>query len=423
MPSLSDRISSAIRGLRFPTIGYGGTTGYPGYQGFLPGTTINYAVEAGELGSNAIVAASIGWIVRVFPEAPIRVYTESEHGDAAVPKHALTALLANPNPYYDGGTLWQGTLQSLHLDGNAYWLKVRNARGMVLELWYVPHTLMTPIGPQDGSSFLSGYDYNINGHIYTIHPNDVVHFRIAFDPLNLRKGLAPLASAVREVYTDNAAANYSAAMLRNMGRPSVVISPADSQVSIDQETADDLKRKYNAQTTGDQTGGMLVMKGATKIEVLSFKPGDMALPDIRRIPEERISALLGIPPIVIGLGAGLIRGTYSNYKNAREAAYDQAIIPLWQRLADMLTAQLLPDLGDMKTEHVGFDLSQVRALGEDQSSLAGRSAVLFNSGIARLNDARVAVGLPPDDVNGDKYKLDIWPTAIAPGSIRPDPPL
>jgi HK97 family phage portal protein len=426
MAGLGSRVSGALRkafaGVRFPALSYTGT--YGGYPGFLAGTTINYAVEAGDLGQNAIVAASIGWIVRVFPEAPIRVFATSEHGDAPVPKHPLTALLASPNPYYNGRTLWQGTLQSLHLDGNAYWLKVRNSRRMVIELWYVPHTLMAPVAPLDGRDYLTHYDYNVNGQHYEIPVADVVHFRFGFDPLNLRKGLAPLASVVREVYTDNAAANYSAAMLRNMGRPFMILSPVDSSVTVTKEMVDDTEAKYNAKSTGDQVGSVLVMRGPTKTQVISFNPKEMALPDIREIPEQRISAVIGVPPIVAGLGTGLKHATYSNYAEAREAAYDQAILPLYSLLAEFLTQQLLPDLGDGAAQTVGFDTTKVKALQEDQSALASRSAVLFNSNIAMLNDARVAVGLPPlTDGRGDKFKLDLWPTAVAPGGVRPDNPL
>ena len=42
-----------------------------------------------------------------------------------------------------------------------------------------------------------------------------------------------------------------------------------------------------------------------RIEQFGFSPEQMSLKDLRRLPEERISALLGIPAIVAGLGAGL----------------------------------------------------------------------------------------------------------------------
>ena len=53
-------------------------------------------------------------------------------------------LLENPNPYYSGIALWQGTLLSYTINGNAYWLKIRNGIGRVMELWWVPHWMMDP---------------------------------------------------------------------------------------------------------------------------------------------------------------------------------------------------------------------------------------------------------------------------------------
>jgi hypothetical protein len=85
------------------------------------------------------------------------------------------------------------------------------------------------------------------------------------------------------------------------------------------------------------------MTGATKVQEFGFSPEQLTLKDLRRIPEERVTAVLGTPAVVVGLGAGLDRSTFTNYTEAREAAYEQAIIPPQALLAEEIWFQLLPD--------------------------------------------------------------------------------
>ena len=51
-----------------------------------------------------------------------------------------------------------------------------------------------------------------------------MHFRFGLDPENDRKGRSPLAGVLREVFTDDEAANYTASLLRNMGVPGIIVS-------------------------------------------------------------------------------------------------------------------------------------------------------------------------------------------------------
>ena len=61
-----------------------------------------------------------------------------------------------------------------------------------------------------GSAYLTGYEYNPNGAPITYDPADIVHFRDGMDPDNTRKGLSPLASLLREIFTDDEAVAMTA---------------------------------------------------------------------------------------------------------------------------------------------------------------------------------------------------------------------
>src|SRR3546814_14292914 len=78
------------------------------------------------------------------------------------------------------------------LDGNAYWMIVRNGLGRPAELWYIPHWLIEPKWPANGSVFISHYVYSPGGGAASmeIDPAAVIHFRHGLHPHNPRKGLS-----------------------------------------------------------------------------------------------------------------------------------------------------------------------------------------------------------------------------------------
>lgn len=366
----------------------------------LGATDYNYRRVVGSGQSNSAVMAVVKWVARTFPEAPLLMRQRQRDGTLdVVDDHPLVALLERPNAYYSGLDLWTGTLGDLLLTGNAYWVKVRSAGNRVVELWWVPACQMEPRWPDDGRPpFISHYEYQVDGQVYPIDPADVVHFRDGFDPQNYRKGLSPLHSLLREIATDDEASNFTASMLRNMGVPGVVLSPAEA-TSVTDEDLEEVKVKFAQRFGGDRRGEPLVLRGPTNVSVLSFNPEQMQLRDLRRIPEERITAIYGLAAVVVGLGAGLDRSTFSNMAEAREAAYESMLIPLQRLVLATLQHRLVPDFGDARILRLGFDYSAVRVLQDDQNALMTRAVAGFQGGILTRAEARQLVGEEADPVD------------------------
>jgi len=370
---------------------------------------------------NAVVTAVIRWICRTFPEAPLETQTIDADGDwATVPEHPLTALLQRPNGYYSGLQLWCGTLADYLTHGNAYWYKVRSAAGRVVELWWLPAAYVEPKWPVDGSPpFIRDYQYTVDGDLQVLPPADVIHFRDGFDPQNIRKGLSPLASLLREVATDDEASQFTAAMLRNLGVPGVVISPGPGISPTDFELQD-IKEKFAQRFGGESRGQPLVLRGPATVSVLSFSPEQMQLRDHRRIPEERITAIYGTPAVVVGLGAGLDRSTFANFAEAREAAYESTIIPLQRIFLADLQLGLVPEFGDPRTLRLAFDYDDVRVLQADHNALMERAVRGFKGGILTRAEARVLVGQEPEDAD-DVFSISSTETLQARDVLPPEP--
>lgn len=376
--------------------------------------------------ANSIVMSCVLWICRTFPEAPLYVMTDRPDGtQEPIRRHPLTDLLRRPNDYYSGILLWYASLTDLLTTGNAYWVKVRSAAGRVVELWWVPQYMLQPRWPTDGSAFLSYYEYRPDGfEPIRVEVLDVVHFRYGLDPVNVRKGLSPLASLLHEVYTDDEAARFTSSILRNLGVPGVVLSPGDSDVSVPMEDLERIKSEFQARFGGDRRGEPLVMSGKTQVSVLSFSPRDMDMKQLRMVPEERISAILGIPAAVVGLGAGLERTKVgATMREMREQAYESCIIPMQRLLASELNSQLLPDFADPQNTEIGFDLSKVRVLTADQDQQHARAREGLTSGLFTRNQALLMVGNEAEGPESDVLYIPNTVTVKAPADLLTPPPV
>ena len=358
----------------------------------LPRTKFDYKAEVGDgLGSSTIMAPVL-WIARTFPEAPVMVFSDGE----MVPEHDMLKLIRKPNPFYSGLTLEMATIISFVTNGNAYWIKIRNGQLKVKQLWYVPHWLMTPKWPDSGNVYISHYEYKPGAESIPIAMEDVVHLRYGLDPRNIRLGLHPLGSAMREVFTDDEAANFTAALLKNLGIPGLLVNPKEGGVMPDDKEA--VKQWFKEKFAGDRRGEPLVMGGPTEIKQLGFSPTEMDLGKLREIPEERVCALLGIPAAVVGFGTGMQQTKVgATMAEMREMAYESCIIPTQRLIASELENQLLPDFeSNLNKVHVGYDLTNVRVLQEDQNKLAERWDKLIKGGWAMVSEGRRAVGLETD---------------------------
>lgn len=388
----------------------------------LPRTRFDYAREVGDGTGSAIVMAVVGWICRTFPEAPLHVIRIEGDGTRTVQVgHRLAFLIERPNDAYSGVLLWMATLLDWLINGNAYWLKVRNYAGAVIALWWAPSWSMRPAWPEDGSQFISHFEYNPDGNAWRpVARGDVVHFRYGMDPRNPRQGMSPLRSLMREIFTDDEAANFTAALLKNLGIPGVIIAPdGDDAGGVDID-AEGIKTKYVEKFSGDRRGEPMVLTSKVKVVPLSFNPQQMDLKTLRRLSEERVTAVLGIPAIVAGLGAGLDRSTFANFKEAREAAYESNIIPTQRLLGAELKTQLLPDFADPAEYEIEWDLSRVRVLQEDEDAKHKRILADFAGGGITLNEARTKLGEQPDPA-GDYYLRGA--TLVAqPFGVLPEPP-
>jgi len=368
----------------------------------LPNSNRDWAKVAGDLGLNSVVATAIDWYVRNWPQAIPRVMRSVDaHQSEPVEDHPILALIKSPGDSLTGSVFWGLVVQDYKLFGNAYVRKVRGSRtGQPVALQYLPQDMVRPVG--NGTNPLTHYVYTTDGRTFDVALEDIIHIRYGREPTDFRLGRAPVQSVLREIASDNVASSAAYGLLSNGAMPSLIVGP-DAKSDVVDMSIDDLrqvKRQLHDDLTGDNAGGIVVMSGPYKMDKVSLTPSELALDSVRRVPEERICSTLGLNPMVLGLGSGLDRSTYSNYERAQQAAWEDGMIPLLRAIADSLTLSLLPDfLETQEGDVVEFDVSGVRALADDLQAESERAERLYKAGIADRAEAKRIAGLQaaPED--------------------------
>ncbi len=377
----------------------------------LPGSTKDWARVAGDLGLNGIVASAIDWYIRNFPQATVKYYRPVDSQQAEpVEDHPVIALMAQPDPMVMGSLFWSWVIQDYKLFGNTYLRKIRSTtRGVVTALQFLPQDMVRPVG--NGINPLTHYVYTTDGRSFDIPVSDIIHIRYGREPSDIRLGRSPVTAVLREIATDNTASTTAWGLLANGAMPSLIVGPdaKDQTVDISMDDARQVKRQLHEDLSGDGSGGIVVMTGAYKMDRVSLTPSELALDSVRRVPEERICSALGLNPMVLGLGAGLERSTYSNYERAQQAAWEDGMVPLLRVLADAITADLLPEYPETQQgDYIQYDLEGVRALADDLSAEADRAEKLYKAGIIDRAEAKRIAGI--EAVPEDEGQLH--PTAI-----------
>lgn len=363
--------------------------------------------SARDLAANSIVMACIHWAMRNAVQADAAVVDDpngSEPGYGQPLNHPLARLLAAPQGQLppdqrtalNGARLIQSIVWSLLLDGNAYVQKLRDDRGRVVGLEWLPPLSVDPVPAAHHAGVVAFYRVETPRGPVEMDPADLVHFRDGIDATRLTQGQSRVRAALRHVMTDNHIAVFTRALLQNPV-PALMVTPkGEDAARLTAEDAREIARQLTERHRGERAGGVLVPNFPADVTPLGYSPDQMAISRLNRLPEERITAVIGLPAVVVGMGAGLDRATYANFKEARRVAFEEFLVPLWQDLADAWTEQLLPEFDQALGRRVVYDTRSVMALRDDTDAQWRRAREAFAAGLIDRATARRMMGLAVD---------------------------
>lgn len=356
--------------------------------------------------TNEVIYACIAKRAKSFSQAPLLEWfdtTEDEEEPKEVKGSMIRKLLKNANEGIGEKTFFEIHEIFKAIAGFAAWEIETDNLGLPIRLWpMLPHYC----------SFLRGERKPLRAiryQPYGLPPQDIPIERVLldgyFDPLYpLLKFYSPTMNALRQVGVDNKMTEFLFDFIKHGAKFSGLLSVAQT---IDETTAQDYKRRFKDAHGGSQNWtDPLVLGLGAKYESMQMNFNDMAFPEIDARTEARICMVFEISPILIGAKVGMDRSTYSNYKEAKTAWYDEWVIPEWELTADVIGKKLLPFFYDKNSAgnyFVKFDTRRVPALQEDRTEQVNRSVNMYRAGVANKNEAREEVGLDPLIDGNDFY--------------------
>ena len=208
--------------------------------------------------------------------------------------------LANPDP--DLYTSWAEFAKQLWWDyqmGEAFVVCTARyadgwpARFRVLEPWLVN----VEIGSDGRRQYRSG----------SSPPGpDLLHIRYKSTTSQAR-GVGPLDAGRQRMVAAGLLQRYASRVVEGGGVPYYVIKHPDDLTAVQ---IADLQGQW-WQSRMNNLGMPAVLSGGVELETLQINPDDMALLDLSKHTESRISVLLGVPPFLVGLPTGADSMVYS----------------------------------------------------------------------------------------------------------------
>lgn len=127
------------------------------------------------------------------------------------------------------------------------------------------------------------------------------------------------------------------------------------------------KSYFRRAFTRDCRGEAVVVNDSLSLDTLQL--GKLNVDKVRKIPEEQICSVLGIPAVVVGFGTGLDQTKVSaTMAELREQAFENAAVPL-MNLQEEYTVKLVSEYDTTGTQKVVRDLLNMRVLQEDLDKL------------------------------------------------------
>lgn len=438
--SIDDTLFLEAKGLANPFAGgYGGSPLFPSYSApggpwdvehqigralhvavsRFQGTNVDWAREAGDLTMSNLVMPPVHWLAGVLPEAPLEVVETDQDGkETPIPDHPLTRLWSKPNPFFSTAQICDAIALSWIVNGNVYFVKIQNALGEPLQIWWIPPYLMNPVWPFTSSTtFIERYDYRVEGGYISYDPDQVLHFRNSLDHRYLgRLGVSPLASGMREIVGDSEWANYQVSLAKRSGVPPFLLSPKVNKnttgvAGLTPEERKFVREDFDRQRIGDNRGKSMFLTLGIEAKRLGQNPSELNLEELRYQGQELISSLTGIPSEVMNFGCAARRSTYNNVKEANARAYESVAIPMFRRLEDTMDRQILPDFYPKRlvppNVRTRFNDKKIRALQEDEDSYSLRICNEYDMGLIKRKEGKEALNYAFDEELDDVYKSDI----------------
>lgn len=331
------------------------------------------------LAHNPEIAAGVDTIARLIGSMTIHLMENRDDGDVRIKNELSRKIDINPNSYTTREQFMHWIVRTMYLEGNGNAVVYPNTRAGILRD-------LNPIPPAMASFVPDGWGYKIiiDGREYD--PQNVLHFVLNPDSYypwlgtGYRVSLADVANNLKQ------AATTQKGFMSSKWKPSIIVKV---DALTDEFSSPEGRQKLLDSYAMSGNAGEPWLIPAEQFSVEQVRPltlSDLALDAMVTLDKRTVSAVLGIPPFVLGVG-DFNRDQWNNFVNT-------TIMPLARSIEQEMTKKLLyaPDLF--------FRFNSWSLYSYSITELVSAGAEMVDRMALRRNEWRGWLNLPPDaDMN------------------------
>jgi HK97 family phage portal protein len=285
-----------------PLSGRGGWWPYHVREPYAGAWQRNEAITFDSALSFSAVFACTTLIMSDIGKLTLRLVEQDSNGIwVEVENPAYSPVLRRPNRYQNRKQFIESWVSSLLNSGNAYVLKQRDQRGVVVAMYVLDPALCVPLVAEDGSVYYELKKDHLAGltrEKVTVPASEILHDRInaLFHPL---VGLSPIYACARATTQGLSIQDNSNKLFSNGSIPGGVLTAPGA---IGTETAARLKDYWQTEFSGDNVGKVAVLGDGLKYEGMAWNAVDLQLIEQLKWTAETVCSCYRVPPYLVDIG-------------------------------------------------------------------------------------------------------------------------
>jgi HK97 family phage portal protein len=346
---------------------------------------------------NVVAYRCIEEIGKGVASVPLVLFAGEKEADQ---NHEVLQRLKRPNPMQSWYTFVSHVIGYFLIAGNTYLEQVAPVGSPPRELYALRPDRMTVIPGSRGFPQAYAYAVGTDKTLFDVHPvtghSDVRHIK-TFHPLDDWYGMSPIQAAATPINQFNESGEWNTNLiLRGASRSGgLELQAQDGHYRVlDDIQYAKITKRLDEQYSGPRNAGRAkLFEGGLKWVDMSFSPQDMDWINGKHTSARDICSAFGFPCQLLGIPGD---NTYSNYKEARQALYENTVMPLVYLLLGELNVWYTPRFSEGL--EIRPDEDRVLALAPRREALWER--VQKATHISE-NEKRNATGYEPYTPTGD----------------------
>lgn len=345
-----------------------------------------------------MIAGLVDKLANALARLSVQVWQSTDAGKNQIEQSPYAKLLKRPCLAMSPFNFWRWTASTYEIYGEAFWLKVRDARHNVIGLWPMHPSRTAIVREQDEETgrWQTFYVFTLgvaSAGLLKARTEDVVPF-LRYNPDNLMRGLSRLEPLNSTLLGEDASRRANASSWRKGARPALMFG---TEGKLSDQAYGRLQRTITANHGGpDAAGGTMLLEEGMKPYPIQMTAVEMQYIDSRKLNLQEACMVYDVPPPVVHI---LDHATFSNITEQMRSLYRDTMPPRLEDIESAIDHWLRPEFASEDTV-AKFALDEV--LRGDFETRAVAVGNLIEKGVMKPSEARPLFDLDDAGAVADK---------------------